>query len=31
MEEDNRDNRYGAETVNVRTVLEAPLGAGVYR
>ena len=26
MEEDNRDDRYGAEPVDIGTVLEAPLG-----
>ena len=29
MEEDNRDDRDGAEPVDVGTVLEAPLRAGV--
>ena len=31
MEEYNRDDRYGAKTVDIRTVLEAPLWAGTYR
>ena len=28
MEEDNRDDRDGAETIDIRTVLEAPLRIG---
>ena len=28
MEEDNRDDRDGAEPVDIRTVLKAPLRAG---